>query len=202
MTKNIEIEVKFYLPDISLIREKIISFGAESSGRHFESNIRFDDQNNSLIKNKSLLRLRKDTKNKLTFKTVIHDTDNQFKELAELEVDVSDFSTMKQILESLGYHKAQSYEKWRETLILGSTSFCIDEMPFGYFLEIEGNKDDILMLSKRLGLNWDKRIIVNYLNMFDMIKNRFGLDFIDLTFNNFESVNIDLSEMADDFLVN
>jgi hypothetical protein len=37
--------------------------------------------------------------------------------MKELEVKVSDFDAMKRILQALGFHCEQTYEKWRETLL-------------------------------------------------------------------------------------
>lgn len=65
----LEVEVKFYIPDISPIRNRILELGAVSTGQVFESNIRFEDENKTLMKKKFLLRLRKDSKTTLTFKS-------------------------------------------------------------------------------------------------------------------------------------
>ena len=65
----LETEVKFYLPDIDLIRTRIVDLGAVFKRRTFETNIRFEDAEKSLIQKKSLLRLRKDKKITLTFKS-------------------------------------------------------------------------------------------------------------------------------------
>ncbi|RLC04779.1 MAG: adenylate cyclase, partial [Deltaproteobacteria bacterium] len=62
---DLEIEVKFYLPDIPSVRERILELGAECKGRVFETNIRFEDASKSLMRKNSLLRLRKDATAKL-----------------------------------------------------------------------------------------------------------------------------------------
>ncbi len=159
--EHIETEIKFFLKDVSSIRNRIIKLGAGSVGRVFETNIVFEDKNKSLIQKNSLLRLRQDTKTTLTFKSRPPVRDEHFKTLRELEIEVSDFSTTKLILESLGFHNEMIYEKWRETLVLNSTTLCIDTMPFGDFLEIEGPKKDIKKLASRINLEWRKRIIFN-----------------------------------------
>ncbi len=192
--EHLEIEVKFFLADVKSIRHRILELGADYKGRNFETNIRFEDINKSLIQKKSLLRLRKDDKTTLTFKSIPPVQDNRFKILRELEVEVSDFSTMRLILESLGFHKEQIYEKWRETFVLNGTIFCIDTMPYGDFLEIEGDKDDIKDLTRKIGLEWEKRIVKNYLELFEIIRKRLNLPFSDVTFNNFNTIRIDLAE--------
>ena len=195
----LEIEVKFYPTDIDHVRNSIIELGADCLGRVFETNIRFEDANKNLIKKGSLLRLRKDKKTRLTFKSKPHDKGRQFKIFRELEVTVSDFSTMNMILESLGYYKEQVYEKWRETFVLNSTEFCIDTMPFGNFLEIEGEKEKIKPLADRIGLKWEKRIILSYLDLFNIIKEELNLTFSDVTFSNFKDVKVDFGKYADLF---
>ena len=200
--EHLEIEVKFYLSDMDAIRDRILELGAVSMGRIFETNLRFDDADNRLIEKKSLLRLRRDTKTILTFKSEPPFKNDQFKILKELEVEVSDFTTMKHILESLGFREEQVYEKWRETFRLNSANLCLDTMPYGDFLEIEGEMEDIKKLASQIGLKWKKRILLNYLAIFDVIKQKSNLPFYDVTFSNFINISFDLAEYLDLLEVN
>ena len=195
--QNLEIEVKFYLTDIEGMRNKILKLGAKSKGRLFETNILYEDKNNSLIKKKSLLRLRQDEKTTFTLKSSPPVKSKDYKIVNELEVEVSDFATMGQILQMLGFHPEQKYEKWRETIVSDQTVFCLDRMPYGDFLEIEGQEKDIRYYASRFGLNWQKRIIVNYLTIFEIMRKNLNLDFNDLTFNNFETVDVDAGGFLD-----
>jgi len=195
--QNLEIEVKFYLAEIEDMRNKILKLGAKSKGRLFETNIRYEDKTNSLIKKKSLLRLRQDEKTTFTLKSSPPVKSKDYKIVNELEVEVSDFATMDQILQTLGFHPEQKYEKWRETFILDQTLFCLDSMPYGDFLEIEGQEKDIRYYASKFGLNWQKRIIFNYLAIFEIMRNNLNLDFNDLTFNNFETVDADALAFLD-----
>ena len=188
-----EIEVKFYLPNLKSIRKRLLALGAHSKGR-FETNFRYEDAHHTLIQKKALLRLRRDTKTRLTYKSEPPVKDNHFKVFRELEVEVSDFATMNLILESLGFQKVQTYEKWRETLTLNGTSFCIDNMPFGNFLEIEGKKKSIRDQAFEIGMHWEKRIILNYLELFDILKRKLNLTFSDITFDNFANFKFDPAE--------
>lgn len=192
LQEPLEIEVKFHLQDTTNLQRDIAATGAVSRGRYFETNCRFDDSNDSLLKNASLLRLRHDDCARLTFKAKPRQTDTQFKTYQEYEVIVSDFETMTRILERLGYRRRQVYEKWRETFVLDDTLLCIDTMPFGNFLEIEGTREAITQFAARLGFDWELRILANYLEIFALIKHRFNLPFNDVTFQNFESVQIDI----------
>jgi len=190
----IETEVKFNLSDVQSVRERIMELGADVKNRVFETNMRFDDVHESLLRNKSLLRLRRDAKNRLTYKSEPAIKDDQFKTFRELEVQVSDFTTMKLILEHLGFHQAQIYEKWRETFIFNDTMLCLDTMPFGDFLEIEGKKEYIKAAASKIGLQWGKRITLNYLAIFDVIRQKLNLPFTDVTFDNFKKISIDFTK--------
>lgn len=194
--EKLEIEVKFFLPDIDLIRDRIIELGAENKGRVFETNIRFDDIENSLYHNQSLLRLRQDTSTTLTYKCEPFEKDDQFKTFKEFEVEVSDFTVMQRILDRIGFQPVQIYEKWRETFLY-TTTLCIDTMPFGAFLEIEGPKERIRSNASAIGLDWDKRIVLNYLAIFDIIRHQLDLPYKDVTFDNFKNTQIDFEEYRD-----
>jgi len=190
----LETEVKFYLPNMDTIRTRMIDIGAVFKHRTFETNIRFEDAEKSLLQKKSLLRLRKDKKITLTYKCAPPFKDNQFKILKEFEVEVSDFDAMEHILKSLGFQGEQVYEKWRETYVFGDTHLCLDTMPYGDFLEIEGKKESIQQLSSKIGLLWEKRILLNYLAIFDIIKRQLNLSFYDVTFSNFNDIRFDMSQ--------
>jgi len=190
--EKLEFEVKFFLPDIQLLRQNILNLGARSQGRFFEKNLRFEDANKTLKAKKCLLRLRHDQKTTLTFKSTPPEGSDQFKVLNELEVEVSNFPVMNAILESLGFHCEQVYEKWRETLVIKNTQFCLDAMPYGNFLEIEGTKKDIKQYAQDLGLQWGKRILANYLEIFEILRKKFDLKFTDVTFHNFKDIDTQL----------
>ncbi|MEJ2658897.1 MAG: class IV adenylate cyclase, partial [Desulfobacterales bacterium] len=141
-----------------------------------------------------LLRLRKGAKITLTYKSEPPVKDNQFKTLQEFEVEVNDFDAMEHILKSLGFREEQVYEKWREIYVIGDTDLCLDTLPYGNFLEIEGNKESIQQLASRIGLVWKKRILMYYLSIFDIIKRQLNLSFYDVTFSNFNNIRLDMSQ--------
>ena len=191
--ETLETEVKFFLPETRAVRKAILTLGADKQARVFETNIRFEDAEKTLIQKKSLLRLRKDTKATLTFKAQPPVKDSQFKVLQELEVEVSDFDTMEHILKSLGFRNEQVYEKWRESYIVEDTLFCLDTLPYGDFLEIEGRKESIRQLASQIDLSWEKRILLNYLAIFDILKRQLNLSFYDVTFGNFNNIRFDMA---------
>jgi adenylate cyclase class 2 len=70
----------------------------------------------------------------------------------EEETEVSDADVLASILEALGYRAALVYEKRRATWRLSGAEVVIDELPFGLFLEIEGEEPAILEAEKLLNL--------------------------------------------------
>jgi adenylate cyclase class 2 len=187
----IEIEVKFAVADVASLRKRITEMGAAARGRHFELNVRLDDDAERLRQEQCLLRLRRAALTTLTFKASAEDPDRQFKIHRELEVQVSDFDTVEQILGSLGYRRRQVYEKWRETFRLDDADLCLDQMPFGNYLEIEGPKAAIRRVASSLGLDWRRRIRRNYLEMFSILQRHLQLPFSDVTFENFKNMRLD-----------
>ena len=192
MNGPLEIEVKFHLVEVKAIRDRMLAMGATPCGRVFETNIRFEDASKSLKKQGILLRLRKDDRILLTFKSSLPRPDTQFKIHRELEVEVGDFDVCHSILKGLGFHPEQAYEKWRETLILDNTNLLIDTMPYGVFLEIEGQKPHIRNVADRLRLKWEERILLNYLEIFEIVQREEGLHFNDMTFENLKAIPLDI----------
>jgi adenylate cyclase class 2 len=193
----VEVEVKFQVMDIGGLRRQIAASGAVCRGRVFETNLRLDNADGILSGGAALLRLRQDNRTTLTFKSKPPVADAEFKVHNEYEVEVNDFEMMKRILKKIGFTPQQTYEKWRETFILDGTCLCIDSMPFGDFLEIEGSPTGIKNVASRLGLVWQQRILMNYLQIFGIIKEHFNLPFRDVTFENFATVSLNFGPLIE-----
>jgi len=190
----LEIEVKFLLINPDSVRSQIDSMNVDSSKIAFEKNVRFEDKNNSLYAQQSLLRLRQSDKITLTYKSMPEENHSEFKILNELEVNISDFDTMCKILECIGFYPVQIYEKQRETIHIKNVMLCFDKMPYGFFLELEGERAEIRAMAQRLNIEWHQRIILNYIEIFDILKKKHNLSFSDITFDNFKNINIDIEK--------
>ncbi len=189
--EHLEIELKFFISNLDAVRCRLRNLGAACIGqRTFEHNVRYETEDGRLLKKKCLLRLRKDRSTTCTFKSPPQEASNQFKIYRELEVTVNDFATMDAILNALGYFGCQVYEKWRETWQLKDATLCMDIMPFGSFLEIEGSHDPIMQIANKLDLPWKHRILFSYLGIFEVLRKKEGLPFTDVTFDNFKTVSI------------
>lgn len=192
---SLEVEVKFFLPQLQTFRERLLAAGAEQvKPRLFERNVRFDSPGERLRFQFQLLRLRQDDNARLTFKGPPHEAgETEAKVREELEVKVSDFETTAAILERLGFKAQQVYEKYRETFHLGEVEIVLDEMPFGDFVELEGDEEAIRAAAGRLGLDWEQRILENYLALMARLKAEHRLDFDDVTFDNFAGRDLSIA---------
>lgn len=197
--EKLEVEVKFYVPDLAAFRERLLSAGATlHKPRIYERNVRYDNAWEGLRRKGQLLRLRQDTAVRLTFKGVAHNDDNpalEAKVREELEIGIDDFDTAATILERLGFEAKQVYEKYRETFHLGPVEVVLDQMPFGNFVELEGDEPAIREAAGHLGLDWQRRILDNYLMLFGRLKEHHHLPFDDLTFANLTGLNVTIADI-------
>jgi adenylate cyclase class 2 len=61
----------------------------------------------------------------------------------------------------------------------------LDELPFGDFVELEGDETVIRDLARRLELDWGRRVLDSYIALMAMLQEHHQLPFSDLTFANF-----------------
>ncbi len=196
-TNNLEIEVKFLIEDPEDVRGRLLAAGAEMvRPRIYERNVRFDTADNALLQKEELLRLRQDTAVLLTFKSpAALDLVSEAKVREEIEVQVDDFERMASILKRLGYEPKQEYEKYREAFRLHDIEIVLDEMPYGNFIELEGNEADIKAAATDFDLDWQDRILSNYLAMMGVLAEFHDLSFHDVTFANFKDSEISIKDV-------
>ena len=113
------------------------------------------------------MRVKTGFKNIITFKKKIKKSDKRFREREEIEFEISDPKEMEVILENLGFRKKLIMEKYREKWQRGSVEIVIDKLPFGYFIEIEGDKKEILKTIKNLELNFQDKITDTYWDLWE-----------------------------------
>lgn len=186
-----ETEVKLYTPDLSVIEQRLLAAGAQlAAARVFERNVRYDDAASGLVASGQVLRLRADTRVRLTYKGQGAALDSGALTRFEAEVEVSDFDAMQAILARLGYRPYMTYEKYRTTYTLAGVEIVLDELPYGNFVEIEGEAALIEDVIVRLGLERARRYPRSYTGLFDNVRHSLGLTFTDLTFANFAGVTV------------
>lgn len=185
-----ETEVKLHTPDLSVVQSALETLGATlSKPRIFERNVRYENAKGTFGKQGIVLRLRQDNQAKLTYKAGKSIQDGIITRF-EAEVIVSDFDTMDMMLRLLGFEPYMTYEKYRTTYTHESAEIVLDEMPYGNFTEIEGTVNTIELLINKLSLDNSPRITDSYTVIFEHVNDNLGLDFDDLTFANFEGINV------------
>ena len=147
----IEIEKKYILDKKRLVEltAKLDEIGATFLYETFEEN--YLHRGGVLDERGAVLRLRKtEAKTTLTYKEKVG-TESDFKQQIEFETIVSDVDGTENIIERLGYTIAVIYEKHRKAWHFGNVEVVLDELPFGYYMEIEGTMEDITTVEKVLG---------------------------------------------------
>ena len=149
---SIEIEKKYRLTKKQ--REEVLSrlpaIGARRVREEFEENTLYAGE--TLDLERSVLRLRRVGKQGiLTFKERFPSR-SDIKHQREDETRVDDPEAMASILDAMGFMPALVYEKRRETWTLGKTEIVIDELPFGMFMEIEGDESGIREVEAKLAM--------------------------------------------------
>lgn len=186
-----ETEVKLYAPDLGAVERRLLAAGAHlAAPRVFERNVRYDSVGGGLAASGQVLRLREDTRVRLTYKGQGAALDSGALTRFEAEVEVSDFDAMQTILGALGYAPYMVYEKYRTTYTLDGAEIVLDELPYGNFVEIEGAAQTIEGVVVRLGLEQARRCPRSYTALFDTVRRHLGLAFTDLTFANFAGISV------------
>mgnify|MGYP001570170333 CR=1 FL=1 len=167
--KEVKVEVKDPKQLLSLLAEK----KAEKTGEGFQRTTRMDTPNLNLEKQGTFLRVRTGGKNIVTLKKKIKGNGEVF-ERQELETEVKDPELLADIFANLGFIKRFIMEKYRIDYVYKNTKISLDELPFGIFIEIEGEAEDIVNVSQELNLDLSKKIIVTYWDLFEEYKKKTG----------------------------
>lgn len=157
----IEVEKKYRLSNKQReqIRKRLPGIGASRSGEEFEENTLYSGDT---IDEHCVLRLRRvGEQGTLTFKERFP-TQSDIKHQQEDETSVGDPEAMASILDAMGFTPMLVYEKRRETWRRGDTEIVVDELPFGLFMEIEGDESAILEVERELAIKSLKSEVASY----------------------------------------
>jgi adenylate cyclase class 2 len=212
---GLETEVKFYVHDLDQIKSRLEELKARLiQERILEANIRFDLPGGPLRAEGRVLRLRQDTSTKLTYKSASTNEQGVLSR-EEIEFEVEDFEKAKRFLEALGYQKLVYYEKYRTTYALqpsegflqsdaveeakpaeGLILIMLDELPYGNFVEIEGETvDAIRAIADQLHLKWETAIGTSYHALFERARENLNLALQDLSFAEFSGTQVDVAHL-------
>ncbi len=192
-----ETEAKFHIRNLGRIESRLLELKAHLiQPRIHEINLRFDSAGDELRSSFRVLRLRQDEKARLTFKGPSVEQAGGILSRREIEFVVEDFDKAREFLEALGYRVVVFYEKFRATYELGSSHIMLDELPYGHFLEIEGeNADEIRKVADLLGLDWAKMIRAGYHAIFERATGKFNLEPSQLSFAALEGIKITAEDL-------
>jgi len=147
------------------VRKKIFAYGGRwREGREgvcFQRNTFLDTPDRRLFKCDRLLRIREVIKDgqlvkaTITWKGPRKKEEGVFKERPEIEIEVADPQKAIALLSNLGFSEiVEVFEKKIEHLELGGVKIDLNEVPFlGFFIELEGSKEAIKKVVKKLGLD-------------------------------------------------
>ena len=194
-----ETEIKLQIPNLKSFLRALGKLGAKpASPRVHEHNLIFDTPDGGLAKHGQLLRIRTETpapnaKAKksprkaasrviLTFKSppeqlaigeLTHHTGGRHKVREEIEVILTDASSLQKIFEGLGLIGWFRYEKYRTPYKLPSRAkwardlvIDLDETPIGTYIELEGPPAAIDRAAQELGHSTRDYVLKNYLVLY------------------------------------
>lgn len=161
----LEVELKYPVSGFADVCRRLEAAGAVPGPVAFERNTVYDDLSRGpagRLRNAGiLLRLRRNAGEGLDPRAAIltvklpppGNAPQGFKVRREIETGVADAGAMEAILAGLGYAPLLRYEKVRRTWETPGLHICLDRLPFGRFVEIEGDPDGITACAARLGLD-------------------------------------------------
>lgn len=132
------------------VLNSLADLSAEYAGEDAEENTIYGG--GVLDDNGAVLRIRKtQDKTILTFKKSIQN-DFNVKQRIEHETEIADAGEIEKIIENLGFTPRLVYEKRRKTWHFRAVEIVLDELPFGWFMEIEGSLTAIAEAEMFLGI--------------------------------------------------
>ena len=167
---SVEIEAKLKVDSLEEIRKRLEELGAEFVAEQTQEDVLFDNADETLTKADSCIRLRKQTTNNrakyiLTYKGAKEKS--SFKKRREIETEISNAESMRDIFLALGYDKKLVVEKKRGLWKYGGCEVALDHLKLlGDFVEIEGpNENAINDVQKILGLELIQPIPKSYASL-------------------------------------
>jgi adenylate cyclase class 2 len=151
-TGPLEIEIKLPIPSLEGFPARLEAAGFRLTHAEAPETSVLWDQGGRLCGLGSALRLRSYGETAtLTWKGP-REEDPRLKIRPEVETAVADGEAMEGILRALGFEPALTMVKRRALWGRGALEACLDEAPFGCFIELEGSREDIEQALLDLGL--------------------------------------------------
>lgn len=189
-----EFEAKFKIKDKQAFRKKLKDIGAKLvSPEHLMRRIIVDQRNYPQLQC-DYIRIR-DEGNQIRLSAKTHAREGgNLADQKEVDVVVSDFSKMKQIIELMGFKFDKYQETKRETWEYKGAEITIDTWPgFDPYSEIEaGSEDEVKRIARKLNLDWSTKRITA---ITEILAEVYGLS-IDETLKHLEYITFDSNPFA------
>ncbi len=162
----LEVEIKVRVADPASARARILAAGAvEWRPRYREINTLYDFRDGRLAGSGRALRLRVMGKKAVLTHKGPPLKSRRFKVREELETEVKKAQVAAKILAELGLVPVFRYEKRRTLFKKGTLTVCLDELAFGNFIEVEGERSKIVRFMKQLGIPRKEWIRSTYIGL-------------------------------------
>ncbi|RQD77711.1 class IV adenylate cyclase [Desulfonatronospira sp. MSAO_Bac3] len=172
---TLETELKYFVSDFAPILERMERLGLSCTHWYFEENLVLDTGDGRLRSRDELLRIRKGQGGKITLKLPVDGADPSCKQRQEFESGVDNPDEIRIILSHLGFRPCLRYEKFRRICSLGETRICLDILPFGSFVELEGPQESFHGTAIELGLDSHEKTALNYHELHQEYQREHGL---------------------------
>ena len=170
-----EIEIK-----IELTPDEFNNLVPRSSNFHLERTFGYFKEDFSNIKEGIFPRIKyiegEEKEIILTVKRKTKDNTHFFeREEIEMKLREENIETLREILKSLGFSKEIVFEKKRKNIFKDDITISFDELPFGFFIEFEGEPETIDRYLKEFNLSNRPRITRAYLGLWEDYKKAHGI---------------------------
>ena len=160
-----EIEIKFKIEKADDVRTKLLDLGGVPKKPYKQTTYGFFSDNS--IEKGIFPRIRDEHgKIVLTLK-VRPKRKTEYFERKEYSVEISNIKDGIDIMKSLGYNQVRVFKKTREEWEFKNVEVVLDKLYFGAYIEIEGSKEEIEKMVKKLGFENRERITKAYLGLED-----------------------------------
>jgi adenylate cyclase class 2 len=137
----LEIEIKTRSADNGNVERRLLEKGATLLGEHDQVDQYFNHPCRDFAKTDEALRLRKDTKGRITYKGPKVDRFTKTRE--EIEMNIDDMDKMALILLRLGFRQVAKVSKKRKEYLLDGVTVSLDSVVgLGDFVELEVQGED------------------------------------------------------------
>lgn len=168
--KKVKQEIKIDVTNIDIVK-KLRNSKAILLGSKQETTIRYDTEDKKYEKSGKYIRVMEGFKNCITLKEKVNENDKLF-ERDEFEIEIDDVENTKIILEKIGLKPILKMQKYRLKWNINGIRINIDELPFGLYMEIYGNEDEIQNVLKKLEIQDEPKIIGTYWDIYELYKDK------------------------------